>query len=140
MPHTPFDLAGKSVFVAGHRGMVGSALLRRLAPENATLLTAGRAELDLLDQAAVNRWFAGHRPQVVFVAAARVGGIAANNALRGQFIYENLAIITNIIHAAYLGGAEKLMIDATHLKVHRTAASLLKKGLYPDVSDACGAA
>ena len=111
LPSAPalFELDGKTVFVAGHRGMVGSALQRRLAQENAKLLTVGRADLDLCDQAAVNRWFADNRPQVVFVAAAKVGGIAANNALRAEFIRDNLAITTNIIHAAYVSRAEKLM-------------------------------
>ncbi len=122
MPHTPFELDGKTVFVAGHRGMVGSALLRRLAQEGVKLLTAGRAELDLRDQAAVREWFAANRPQVVFVAAAKVGGIAANNALRGQFIYENLAITTNIIHAAYASRAEKLMFLGSSCIYPRLAA------------------
>jgi GDP-L-fucose synthase len=115
-------LDGKTVFVAGHRGMVGSALTRRLAQENARLMTVGRAELDLRDQAAVNRWFAGNRPQVVFVAAAKVGGIAANNALRGQFIYENLVITTNIIHAAYANRTEKLMFLGSSCIYPRLAA------------------
>ena len=109
MAKTPFELDGKTVFVAGHRGMVGGALLRRLAPENVRLMTVGRSEVDLRDQAAVNRWFADRRPQVVFLAAAKVGGIVANNTLRGEFIYDNLVIATNIIHAAHVHGAEKLM-------------------------------
>ncbi|MDE2332680.1 MAG: GDP-L-fucose synthase [Bradyrhizobium sp.] len=102
-------MSGKTVFVAGHRGMVGSALRRRLAQENVRLVTTARDKVDLRDQAAVNRWFAENRPQVVIVAAAKVGGIAANNALRGQFIYDNLIIATNVIHAAYVSRAEKLM-------------------------------
>ena len=122
MSRTPFEFDDKTVFVAGHRGMVGSALERRLARENVRLLTAGRAELDLLDQAAVNRWFAENRPQVVFVAAAKVGGIAANNSLRGQFIYENLAIATNIIHAAYVSRVEKLMFLGSSCIYPRLAA------------------
>src|ERR1700709_2745472 len=85
MAKTPFELKGKTVFVAGHRGMVGSALLRRLARENIELLTVKRSELDLRDQAAVNTWFAVKRPQVVFLAAAKVGGILAHNTLRGEF-------------------------------------------------------
>jgi GDP-L-fucose synthase len=89
--------------------MVGSALMRRLARENVELLTAGRGELDLRDQTAVFGWFAEKRPQMVFFAAAKVGGIAANNALRAEFIYDNLIIATNVIHAAHLNGAEKLM-------------------------------
>jgi GDP-L-fucose synthase len=109
MARTPFELKGKTVFVAGHRGMVGGALSRRLDSEDVKLLTAGRSEVDLRDQAAVNKWFAAKRPQVVFLAAAKVGGIVANNTLRGEFIYENLIIATNIIHAAHVNGAEKLM-------------------------------
>jgi GDP-L-fucose synthase len=109
MARTPFELNGKTVFVAGHGGMVGGALLRRLAPEDVKLLTAARSEVDLRDQAAVNKWFAARRPQVVFLAAAKVGGIVANNTLRGEFIYENLVIATNVIHAAHINGSEKLM-------------------------------
>jgi GDP-L-fucose synthase len=109
MARTPFELRGKRVFVAGHRGMVGSALVRRLAGENVELLTAGRSEVDLRDQAAVSNWFASKRPQVVFLAAAKVGGIVANNTLRAEFIYDNLIIATNVIHAAHANGSEKLM-------------------------------
>src|SRR5258707_9172400 len=109
MARTPFELKGKRVFVAGHRGMVGSALVRRLAQENVELLTAERGEVDLRDQAAVSNWFASKRPQVVFLAAAKVGGIAANNTLRAEFIYDNLIIATNVIHAAHTNGTEKLM-------------------------------
>ncbi|WP_315771480.1 MULTISPECIES: GDP-L-fucose synthase [unclassified Bradyrhizobium] len=104
-----FDLGGKRVFVAGHRGMVGSALVRRLASEGVELLTVPRGEVDLRDQAAVFAWFALARPQVVFLAAAKVGGIVANNTLRAEFIYDNIAIAANVIHAAHLNGAEKLM-------------------------------
>jgi GDP-L-fucose synthase len=109
MARTPFELKGKTIFVAGHGGMVGGALLRRLKQESVDLLTVRRSEVDLRDQAAVNRWFAKARPQAVFLAAAKVGGIVANNSLRGEFIYENLIIATNIIHAAHVHGAEKLM-------------------------------
>ena len=109
MARTPFELRGKRVFVAGHRGMVGSALVRRLAQENVELLTAERGEVDLRDQAAVSNWFASKRPQVVFLAAAKVGGIVANNTLRAEFIYDNLIIATNVIHAAHANSTEKLM-------------------------------
>ena len=104
-----FELKGKTVFIAGHRGMVGSALARRLAQEDIELLTAGRGELDLRDQAAVFKWFALKSPQVIFLAAANVGGIVANNTLRAEFLYDNLAIAANVIHAAYVNRAEKLM-------------------------------
>ncbi len=109
MARIPFELSGKSVYVAGHRGMVGSALLRRLAREDVQLLTATHSELDLCEQAAVFDWFARRKPQVVFLAAAKVGGIVANNTLRAEFLYDNLAIAANAIHAAHLNGCEKLM-------------------------------
>jgi GDP-L-fucose synthase len=109
MARVPFELKGKTVFVAGHRGMVGSALVRRLAREDVELLTVGRSEIDLRDQAAVFGWFAKKCPQAVFLAAAKVGGIVANNTLRAEFLYDNLAIAVNVIQAAHLNGAEKLM-------------------------------
>lgn len=109
MARTPFELKGKTVFVAGHRGMVGSAMVRRLAFENIELLTANRSEVDLRDQSAVNAWFADKRPQVVFLAAAKVGGIVANDTLRAEFLYDNLMIAANVIHAAHINAAEKLM-------------------------------
>ena len=109
MAGVPFELKGKSVYVAGHRGMVGSALLRRLAREDVKLVTADRREVDLCNQAAVFDWFARVRPQVVFLAAAKVGGIVANNTLRAEFIYDNIAIAANVIQAAHQNGAEKLM-------------------------------
>ena len=109
MGSIPFELKGKTVFVAGHRGMVGGALVRRLAQEDVELLTAPRRELDLRDQAAVFDWFACNTPQVVFMAAAKVGGIVANNTLRAEFLYDNLAIAANVIHAAHLNRTEKLM-------------------------------
>src|SRR5664279_3248645 len=109
MASVPFSLKGKKVFVAGHRGMVGSAFVRRLASEDVEILTVDRSEVDLLDQAATNHWFAQTRPQVVLHAAAKVGGIVANNTLRAEFIYENLLIATNVIHAAHVTGVEKLL-------------------------------
>jgi len=104
-----YTVSGKRAWVAGHRGMVGSALVRRLAPENVELVTAGRRELDLRDQAAVFDWFVSNTPQVVFLAAAKVGGIVANDTLRAEFLYDNLAIAANVIHAAHRNGVEKLM-------------------------------
>ena len=109
MARTPFELKGKTVFVAGHRGMVGSALARRLAQEDVELVTVSRSDLDLRDQAAVFEWFACKTPQVVFLSAAKVGGIVANNTLRAEFLYDNLAIAANVIHASYVNHAEKLM-------------------------------
>jgi GDP-L-fucose synthase len=109
MARTPFELKGRRVFVAGHRGMVGSALVRRLKGEDVALQTASRGEVDLRNQAQVADWFSSARPQVVFLAAAKVGGIVANNTLRAEFIYDNLIMATNVIHAAYVCGVEKLM-------------------------------
>lgn len=109
MASAPFELKGKSVYVAGHRGMVGSAIVRRLARENVNLVTVDRREVDLCNQAAVFAWFAKVRPQVIFLAAAKVGGIVANNTLRAEFIYDNIAIAANVIQAAHQNGAEKLM-------------------------------
>jgi GDP-L-fucose synthase len=104
-----FDLKGKCVFVAGHRGMVGSALVRRLGTEGATLLTATRHDADLVNQAAVNQWMAQHKPDVVFLAAAKVGGILANATRPAEFLYENMMIEANVIHAAHINGVQKLM-------------------------------
>jgi GDP-L-fucose synthase len=109
MARIPFELKGKTVFVAGHGGMVGAALVRRLTSENVELLTVKHSDLDLRDQAAVFAWFAKMHPQVVFLAAAKVGGIVANNTLRAEFLYDNLIIAANVIHAAHLNGSEKLM-------------------------------
>lgn len=105
----PFDLADKRVYVAGHRGMVGSAIVRRLASEGCTVLTATRAELDLKDQRAVRAWFAAERPDAVFLAAAKVGGILANDTLPADFLYDNLMIEANIIEAAHRTDVDKLM-------------------------------
>jgi GDP-L-fucose synthase len=103
------ELAGKRVWVAGHRGMVGSAVTRRLASEKALIQTADRAELDLTRQAAVEDWVAAHRPQIVVLAAAKVGGIAANSALPLDFLHDNLMIEANIMRAAADVGVEKLL-------------------------------
>jgi GDP-L-fucose synthase len=127
MARTPFDLKGKRVFVAGHRGMVGSALVRRLAGENVELLTPPRNELDLGNQAAVFDWFAKNRPQAVFLAAAKVGGIVANNTLRAEFIYDNLIIAANVIHAAHRSGTEKLMFLGSSCIYPKLAAQPLRE-------------
>ncbi|WP_315741898.1 MULTISPECIES: GDP-L-fucose synthase [unclassified Bradyrhizobium] len=127
MAAIPFELTGKTVFVAGHRGMVGSALARRLSREDVELITAGRSELDLRDQAAVFAWFARMKPQVVFLAAAKVGGIVANNTLRAEFIYDNLAIAANVIHAAHLNGVEKLMFLGSSCIYPKLAAQPLRE-------------
>jgi GDP-L-fucose synthase len=122
-----FDLKGKTVFVAGHRGMVGAALVRRLAGEDVELLTIGRSEVDLRDQAAVFGWFAAKRPQAVFLAAAKVGGIVANNTLRGEFLYDNLIIAANVIQAAHTNGTEKLMFLGSSCIYPRLAPQPLRE-------------
>lgn len=103
-----FSLAGKRVFVAGHRGMVGRALVRKLAAHDCEILVAPREELDLRDQAGVARFFADRRPQVVLMAAAKVGGIHANDSLPADFIYDNLVMATNVLGAALRNEVEKL--------------------------------
>jgi len=104
-----FSLAGRRVFVAGHRGMVGSALVRRLAREDCEIVTATRDELDLRRQRDVEDWLAAQRPSAVFLAAATVGGILANDTRPAEFIYDNLAIETNVIEGARRVGVDKLM-------------------------------
>lgn len=96
-------------YVAGHRGMVGAAILRRLAAQGAEVVTRSHAELDLTDQQAVRVFMAAERPDVVILAAAKVGGIQANNSLPAEFIYENLMIEANVIHEAFLAGVTRLL-------------------------------
>jgi GDP-L-fucose synthase len=107
---TEYALKGKRVWVAGHRGMAGSAIVRRLASEDCELLTVSRDEVDLRRQEAVEAWMARTRPQAVFVAAATVGGILANSTRPAEFLYDNLAIETAIVHAAREAGVEKLLL------------------------------
>jgi GDP-L-fucose synthase len=104
-----FALRGKRIWVAGHRGMVGAALIRRLAQEDCEVLVAGRDELDLRDQAGVAGWIRDRRPEGVFVAAAKVGGIVANRDFPADFLYDNLMIEANIIQASHQSGVEKLL-------------------------------
>jgi GDP-L-fucose synthase len=103
------ELRGKRIYVAGHRGMVGNAIVRRLAREDCTIVTATRAELDLRDSGATQAWIAREKPDLVFLAAAKVGGILANDSLPADFLYENLMIAANVIHASHNVGVEKLL-------------------------------
>jgi GDP-L-fucose synthase len=108
-PPLPFDLTGRRVFVAGHRGMVGSALVRRLKSEHCKILIVDRRELDLTRQADTEDWLRRNRPDVVIVAAARVGGIAYNNAFPVAFLADNLAIELNLIGGGFAIGVRKLL-------------------------------
>jgi len=102
-------LTHKRIFVAGHRGMVGAAVVRRLASENCEILTAPRSQLDLTNQQAVHGWMQQERPDVVVLAAAKVGGIHANNTYPVDFLYQNLIIEANVIHAAHLADVPRLL-------------------------------
>ncbi|RZL29516.1 MAG: GDP-L-fucose synthase [Sphingomonas sp.] len=104
-----YTLEGKKVWVCGHRGMVGSAIIRRLATEKCQVLTVDRDELDLRDQAGVAAWMEANRPHAVFLAAAKVGGIVANDTYPADFLLDNLLIETAIISAAQRYGVEKLL-------------------------------
>ncbi|HLH47712.1 MAG TPA: GDP-L-fucose synthase [Roseiarcus sp.] len=106
---TAYSLEGKRVWVAGHRGMVGSAIARRLARENCHVVTAGRSEVDLRNQAAVAAWMDRTRPQAVFLAAAKVGGILANDTYPADFLFDNLMIEANVIESSFRAGVEKLL-------------------------------
>jgi len=109
MAEVIYPLAGKRIWVAGHRGMVGSAIVRRLATEDCEVITAGRDVVDLKRQAAVEDWMAVTRPDTIFLAAAKVGGILANDTYPADFLYDNLMIEANIIQAAHEQSVEKLL-------------------------------
>ena len=116
------------IFVAGHRGMVGSAILRGLRKNGFEHLTFRKSsELDLRDQAAVNEFFRKERPDYVFLAAAKVGGILANNTYRADFLYENLMIQSNVIHAAYKNDVKKLMFLGSSCIYPKLAPQPLKE-------------
>ena len=116
------------IYVAGHRGMVGSAIYRKLVKEGYTnIITKTSAELDLRDQKAVSEFFAEEKPDYVFLAAAKVGGIVANNTYRADFLYENLAIQNNVIHSAYENEAKKLMFLGSSCIYPKLAPQPLKE-------------
>ncbi len=122
-----FPLAGKRVWVAGHRGMAGSAIVRRLASADCEVITAGREVVDLTRQKETEEWLATSRPDAVFLAAAKVGGIHANNTRPAEFLYENLAIETNVIHAAYRAGVKKLLFLGSSCIYPRDAAQPMRE-------------
>src|SRR5580692_2254905 len=105
----PFRLAGRRVWVAGHSGMVGNALVRRLQQEDCQVLTVDRQTVDLRLQRETEDWIAANRPEAVFLAAATVGGILANDTRPAEFLYDNLLIQANVLEAAYRCGATKLL-------------------------------
>lgn len=104
-----YELDGKKVWVAGHRGMVGTALVRRLASESCEIVTATRTELDLSNQLNVREWLAETRPDAIVIAAAKVGGILANSERPAEFLHDNLVIATNIIDGAHRAGVDRLL-------------------------------
>ena len=116
------------IYIAGHRGMVGSAILRKLQAEGYTnFVFRTHDEMDLCDQAAVDQFFAAEKPEYVFLAAAKVGGILANNTYRAEFIYSNIAVQTNIIHSSYEHGVKKLMCLGSSCIYPRQAPQPLKE-------------
>jgi GDP-L-fucose synthase len=117
-----YSLPGKRVWVAGHRGMVGSAIARRLAAEGCEVLSVARDQVDLTRQAETEDWIAAVRPHAIFLAAGRVGGIHANDSYPADFLYENLAIEANVIHAAHKTGVEKLLFLGSSCIYPREAA------------------
>ena len=122
------DDRGKTIFVAGHRGMVGSAIVRRLAGlGHDAILTADRRELDLLDQAAVRRFFEANHIDMVYLAAAKVGGIHANNAYPAEFIHENLLIQANLIHAAHATDVDRLLFLGSSCIYPKLAAQPMRE-------------
>lgn len=117
-----YSLAGKRVWVAGHRGMVGSAVIRRLAREDCEILTVERGAVDLRRQAEVEGWMRGARPEAVVLAAARVGGILANDTRPAEFLYDNLMIEANVVAGAHEVGVEKLLFLGSSCIYPRLAA------------------
>jgi GDP-L-fucose synthase len=122
-----YHLEGKKVWVAGHRGMVGSAVVRRLASEGCEIVTASRTELDLPRQSDVEAWMDRVRPDAIILAAAKVGGILANDTHPATFLYDNAMIETNIIHAAKQSGTEKLLLLGSSCIYPRLAAQPIRE-------------
>jgi GDP-L-fucose synthase len=124
-----FDLAGKSVYVAGHAGMVGAALVRRLGAESCSILTADRAPLDLTRQAETEQWIGTTKPDVVILAAAKVGGIAFNDSRPVDFLSDNLAIALNVIRASYAAGVKKLLFLGSSCIYPKLAPQPMDEGM-----------
>jgi GDP-L-fucose synthase len=128
-PPLLFDLRGKRVYVAGHTGLAGSAIARRLASEECDVLTASRGDLDLTQQDATERWIATSRPDAIFLAAARVGGIYANDAFPADFLADNLAIAVNVLRAALAAKVKKLMFLGSSCVFPRNAPQPMTEDL-----------
>jgi GDP-L-fucose synthase len=132
-----FELGGARVWVAGHRGMVGSAIVRRLEREDCEILTVERTDVDLIDQAATGSWIKANRPDIVFLAAAKVGGILANDRYPADFLYDNLMIESNVIRASLDAGVRKLVFLGSSCVYPKSApqpipeSALLKGALEP---------
>ena len=122
-----FSLQGKKVFVAGHAGMVGSAIVRRLQSEDCDVVTASHASLDLTKQADTEAWMSEARPDAIFLAAARVGGILANDSSPVDFLHDNLLIETNVLHAAHRTGVAKLLFLGSSCIYPKLAAQPIKE-------------
>jgi GDP-L-fucose synthase len=127
MTDTVFPLVGKRVMVAGHKGMAGSSIVRRLKREECEILTADREDLDMTRQIEVEDWLAATKPDAIFLAAAKVGGIHANNTRPAEFLYDNLAIEANIIHAACKAGVKKLLFLGSSCIYPRAAEQPIKE-------------
>ena len=122
-----YNLSGKKVWVAGHRGMVGSAVCRQLENEDCNIIKADRDEVNLVNQAEVNDWMNSVKPDAIVLAAAKVGGIQANNNFPVNFLYENLMIEANIIHAAHLNNVERLLFLGSSCIYPRLADQPIKE-------------
>ena len=122
-----YNLSSKKVWVAGHRGMVGSAVCRQLENEDCNIIKAGRDEVNLVNQAEVNDWMTAVKPDAIVLAAAKVGGIQANNNFPVDFLYENLMIEANIIHAAHLNNVERLLFLGSSCIYPRLADQPIKE-------------
>ena len=122
-----YNLSDKNIWVAGHRGMVGSAVCRQLENEDCNIIKAGRDEVNLVNQAEVNHWMNAAKPDAIVLAAAKVGGIQANNNFPVDFLYENLMIEANIIHAAHLNKVERLLFLGSSCIYPRLADQPIKE-------------
>jgi len=125
--NTHYDLIRKRIWVAGHRGMVGAAIVRRLATENCEVIVTEREEVDLTRQEEVEAWQRANRPDAIIIAAAKVGGIVANDTLPAEFLYNNMMIEANIIHAAHMCGIDRILFLGSSCIYPRMAEQPMKE-------------